>query len=426
MLRWVLAYTSCSIAWAAHADFLCAASAWEDCSAGVQLVQSMSEKRRQAAPSKGLPYASLVESAADESISEKEDATLSQMKQAFLHWQQLTGSKFGQVVGLAQSRVQTKVGEAPYFIIAIAIGGFVLSLVSICVSLIFVSKRVQDRGDGVPNASALLAQQLRAIGVGQPKKSWPVWQQHQLQAQAQNLEMERAKLGAAPPRNRVQIVVHEPLEGGKLGLNLSEDDLVINNFGDLRACDFGFQIGDRIVQVNQIPVFKEADFRFIMQDALRQHDQLGEPIVFEVARGPESAASAPQVSPYVGAASSFPTAATTPEMRTMLPAEPDQDITGAWAYGGGEANRHMYTIRRAGNSLCFEQELPDGEKVSGVLTPEEASPWLRTELQGTGGLHGELRVHYDPEDQVLVSQVRPMGHKKWGNERLATRAQGKA
>ena len=62
-----------------------------------------------------------------------------------------------------------EVGEAPYFVIAVAVGGFFLSLLSICLSLLFVKGRPLDARQGLPSASAMLAQRLRAVGVGQPK-----------------------------------------------------------------------------------------------------------------------------------------------------------------------------------------------------------------------------------------------------------------
>ena len=59
---------------------------------------------------------------------------------------------------------------------------------------------------------------------------------------------ERRTVSRPSQHSRRQVVVKEPLEGGRIGLNLSEDDLVVNNFGDQRAEDFGFRIGDRIIQ----------------------------------------------------------------------------------------------------------------------------------------------------------------------------------
>jgi len=355
---------------------------------GLFFVQSIRERRRQV---EDAPFASLVGESSQESPSGIK-----------------TVLQIQKVMALAQTKVQTKVGEAPYFIIAVAVAGFTLSLLSICVSLIFVKGVAQDtRREGLPNASALLQHRLRAMGIGQPK-----WHQN-------HHDVAPSKTWHFPAQDRaghVQIVVHQPLEGGKVGLNLSEDDLVVNNFGDFRACDFGFQIGDRIVQVNAIPVFKESDFRFVMQDALRRHEDSGEPILFEVIRAPK-----PMAMP--AGCDAYP--ATSPAvMRTMLPKHPDfEDITGEWCYGKtGDADRFSYSVRKVGEALSFEQVLPNGQKVAGMLTPEDPqSPWLRSELRSSQGLFGELRIHFDPDEQVLVSQVRPAGRQKWGDERVAKR-----
>eukprot|EP00435_Cladocopium_sp_Y103_P009458 s4991_g2.t1 len=217
-----------------------------------------------------------------------------------------------------------------------------------------------------------------------------------------------------------------PRSGPDSGLNLSEDDLVVNNFGDPRAHEFGFQIGDRIVQVNAIPVFQESDFRFVMKDALRKHETTGEPIIFEVIRAVQKPMAMPPAGYSTMNAVTGMYPATSPVvMKTMLPHEDFEDITGEWCYGKtGDADQFTYLVRKAGNVLSFEQTLPNGQKVTGMLQPEDPqSPWLRSELKCAQGLFGELRIHFDPEEQVLVSQVRPAGRLKWGDERVAKRVE---
>eukprot|EP00434_Breviolum_minutum_P034445 symbB.v1.2.030489.t1/scaffold3434.1/size111337/14 len=372
----------------------------EDCVAdqGLHFVQSVSEKRRSLHQVSDVPFASLVE-------LEPSSEGFPQLKQ---------------VMALAQTKVQTKVGEAPYFIIAVAVGGFALSLLSICVSLVFVKGVAQDtHRDG--SASGLLAQRLRAMGIGQPKSPWPhhtyqSYQPDKVGPSSWHFSGERARDSC----DQVKIMVSRPLEGGRVGLNLSEDDLVVNNFGDPKAPEFGFQIGDRIVQVNAIPVFQESDFRFVMKDALRHHATTGEPIIFEVIRP----ARKPMAMPPAGYDANAAQPATSPAvMRTILPNKEDfQDITGEWCYGTSDAGQFSYFVRKVGDALSFEQTLPNGQKVTGMLQPEDLqSPWLRSELKSAGGLFGELRIHYDPEEQVLVSQVRPTGRQKWDDERVAKR-----
>lgn len=385
----------------------------QDCSAdqGLHFVQSIKEKRRPVhqVSAEDVPFASLVAESSDPPAE-----GFPQLKQ---------------VMALAQTRVQTKVGEAPYFIIAVAVGGFTVSLLSICISLIFVKGVAQDANrDRLPSASALLAQRLRAMGIGQPKSPWPHRTYNSYQPHMD-------KVGSTPwgfgeqtrgdSLDRVQIMVPSPLEGGRVGLNLSEDDLVVNNFGDPRAHEFGFQIGDRIVQVNAIPVFQESDFRFVMKDALRKHETTGEPIIFEVIRAVQKPMAMPPAGYSAMNAVNGMYPASPAVMKTMLPHEDFEDITGEWCYGKtGDADQFTYLVRKAGNVLSFEQTLPNGQKVTGMLQPEDPqSPWLRSELTCAQGLFGELRIHFDPEEQVLVSQVRPAGRLKWGDERVAKRVE---
>ncbi|CAE7369361.1 unnamed protein product [Symbiodinium sp. CCMP2456] len=359
-----------------------------------------------------IPFASLVESSAP-----SHPVMLSQIKQ---------------VVELAQTRVQTKVGEAPYFIIAVAIGGFLLSLLSICMSLVFVERGLSKDGDvyAEPSASALLSQRLRALGLGDARS-------YRASARAERAEM----FGAAPRtwehgggngyqgnkpmlmadgQRRLQIVIPQPLEGGRVGLNLSEDDLVVNNFGDLRAYDLGFRVGDRLLQVNQVPVFRESDFKFVMQDALRRNSERGEPLVFHILRrqGADGASGT-----SVGLPQSIaPIAA----VRAPAPAAPPEapapeehgDLRGSWSYGDTRTDDlYTYEIRQVGNDLGFEQTLPNGEKITGLLIPDGL--WLRSDLQSKDGYFGEIRLQYDPEEKVLVSQLKSKEAQVWSEDILA-------
>ncbi|CAE7238511.1 unnamed protein product [Symbiodinium sp. CCMP2592] len=407
----------------------------ERCPPGVSLLQSSAKRpgpghadRREHAEEIGkipesIPFASLVESSAP-----SHPVMLNQIKQ---------------VVELAQTRVQTKVGEAPYFIIAVAIGGFLLSLLSICMSLVFVERGLSKDGDvyAEPSASALLSQRLRALGLGDARS-------YRASTRAERSEMNPARTwehgnhqGSKKPmvmadgQRRLQIVVQQPLEGGRVGLNLAEDDLVVNNFGDLRAYDLGFRVGDRLLQVNQVPVFRESDFKFVMQDALRRNSERGEPLVFHVLRrgggagvgeGPAGPGGPP--GGPAGARSRSPFLGSDPPIggsaRAQMPApapEMNGDLRGSWCYGDTRTDDlYTYEIRQVGKDLGFEQALPNGEKITGLLIPDGL--WLRSDLQSKDGYYGEIRLQYDPEEQVLVSQLKKGQGDAWSDDILARRA----
>lgn len=399
-------------------------SVWKDSDAsaercpGVSLLQSSAKRpghadRREHREEVGkipeaIPFASLVESSAP-----SHPVMLNQIKQ---------------VVELAQTRVQTKVGEAPYFIIAVAIGGFLLSLLSICMSLVFVERGLSKDGDvyAEPSASALLSQRLRALGLGDARS-------YRASARAERAEMFGAPRtwehgSHGPPKQpmlmadgqrRLQIVVPQPLEGGRVGLNLSEDDLVVNNFGDLRAYDLGFRVGDRLLQVNQVPVFRESDFKFVMQDALRRNSERGEPLVFHLLRRGGDGPSGPQSAPAPLARGPVPAPPAAAAAAPAAPApEEHGDLRGSWSYGDTRTDDlYTYEIRQVGKDLGFEQTLPNGEKITGLLIPDGL--WLRSDLQSKDGYYGEIRLQYDPEEKVLVSQLKGKDAEVWSDDILA-------
>ncbi|CAE7325246.1 unnamed protein product [Symbiodinium natans] len=76
-----------------------------------------------------------------------------------------------------------------------------------------------------------------------------------------------------------QLVIDSPLEGDRLGVNLTEDTLVITSFADPRAETFGFKVGDRIVHINGVPVFKQLDFLQVLSGAMRDFHRSKQPIV---------------------------------------------------------------------------------------------------------------------------------------------------
>lgn len=82
----------------------------------------------------------------------------------------------------------------------------------------------------------------------------------------------------------VHIVVRSPLEGGKLGINLSAVGLELTSFADPLAIRFGFSMGDRIIKVNGTSVSQQDDFLIELRKAVERFEATGEPLHFDVLR----------------------------------------------------------------------------------------------------------------------------------------------
>mmetsp|Transcript_79337 Transcript_79337/g.157167 ORF Transcript_79337/g.157167 Transcript_79337/m.157167 type:complete len:334 (-) Transcript_79337:53-1054(-) len=93
------------------------------------------------------------------------------------------------------------------------------------------------------------------------------------------------------------VSVCEPLEGRKLGIKLSEDDLELVKFTDARAMKFGFSVGDRVAQVNERPVSNQQDFMEALHDAFGRLERFGETMKFKVLRPHVAPALQPPVVP---------------------------------------------------------------------------------------------------------------------------------
>lgn len=187
-----------------------------------------------------------------------------------------------------------------------------------------------------------------------------------------------------------------------MGLNLSEE-LFINSFRDPRAAAFGFKVGDRIIQVNGYPVSKQTDFLQVKQEAVRQNTFYSLPIIIDVMSSG---------TPPLG----------------ELPLDMQGDICGKWSYGTGpQAADYAYTISKVGGQLIFQQWLPSGEKVTGMLLPHGAnSPWIGSRLTKSDGTSfGEIRLHYDRDEEALVSQLKKEFDTQWSGELTARKVSEK-
>lgn len=78
--------------------------------------------------------------------------------------------------------------------------------------------------------------------------------------------------------------VNTLLPNRKLGFKLAEDNLELISFTDARAMQFGFSIGDHIVQINDMPVSNQFEFLEALQKAMCQLESSGEAMKFKIRR----------------------------------------------------------------------------------------------------------------------------------------------
>eukprot|EP00440_Ansanella_granifera_P070342 gb/GFBE01076322.1/.p1 GENE.gb/GFBE01076322.1/~~gb/GFBE01076322.1/.p1 ORF type:complete len:670 (+),score=114.95 gb/GFBE01076322.1/:1-2010(+) len=177
-----------------------------------------------------------------------------------------------------------------------------------------------------------------------------------------------------------QVVVPRPLDGDKLGVNLTEENLQITSFSDPRGEAFGFQVGERIIRVNGVPVFQQNDFMHVLSGAIRQNHWTGQPILIDTIND----GTMPPV----------------PQQSSSGPF----DVCGAWDCDSGET----ITIRRGpGHEQQLMVEVKIGSQgaiVGGLLNPDGAE--LHSYLQLDGMPFGEIRLGFNPDTQTMDVHFR--------------------
>mmetsp|Transcript_133067 Transcript_133067/g.384920 ORF Transcript_133067/g.384920 Transcript_133067/m.384920 type:complete len:474 (-) Transcript_133067:53-1474(-) len=202
---------------------------------------------------------------------------------------------------------------------------------------------------------------------------------------------------AKPVGPQVQIVVPSVPEGGVLGLNLSETDLSVTSFAKPAAKAYGFEVGDRLLAINGIPVAHQDDFVYWLRVAVDRNLSLREPIVFTVFRSP-----------------SFTEASQGAE------APGGDEWIGEWEYGD-EGATHMCAIHRRHGSLHFEQHLKSGQTVHGALRRTGPST-MEGDLVMTGDKpYSSIRMRLGAGGATAVFNTRKHGHHHWGSDRTAHR-----
>mmetsp|Transcript_63109 Transcript_63109/g.112163 ORF Transcript_63109/g.112163 Transcript_63109/m.112163 type:complete len:551 (-) Transcript_63109:81-1733(-) len=190
-----------------------------------------------------------------------------------------------------------------------------------------------------------------------------------------------------------QVVVRQPVDGDRLGINLTETTLVITAIADPRAEAAGFVVGEQIVLVNGVPVMHQADFQLVLAQAMQQFRQTGQPIVVSTRAHPEDAKA------------------------SQLPVF--HDLTGHWICASGES----FSIRRVPGQDGLGIEAQLGSVLArGQLLQE--GPELATSLWTNDGLElGQVRISYEMSEQTLVCNLRQKGSQDWHEPLHAQRAE---
>jgi len=130
-------------------------------------------------------------------------------------------------------------------------------------------------GQGSP--SALQQQQQQQLRMLQQLQS-----QQQQSQQVQSPQRHPAGSGNPEQHLYLRIVVPHPLEGNRLGLAVK--DLSVSAITDQRARQFGWQVYDRILAVNDEKVSSTAEFMQRLKQAMSECQASSRPLVFDIVR----------------------------------------------------------------------------------------------------------------------------------------------
>ncbi|CAE7254278.1 unnamed protein product [Symbiodinium sp. CCMP2592] len=198
-----------------------------------------------------------------------------------------------------------------------------------------------------------------------------------------------------------QLVIDTPLEGDRLGVNLTEDTLVITSFADPRAETFGFKVGDRIVHINGVPVFQQLDFLQVLSGAMRDFHRLKQPIVVTTVDPTSSTSGSNSKLDMTGL-----------EM---------QDVCGRWQLSSGE---NFIISRMPGvEQLQLTLLIGDSTASTGLIVPD--GPDLRCNLYRLDNSEfGEAWLSFNMQSQKIEASLKPAGSQHFGKVLLAARVAG--
>jgi len=110
-----------------------------------------------------------------------------------------------------------------------------------------------------------------------------------LRAKISRLETDLVS-GVSSANGHLRIVVTHPIDGAKLGVSVKA--LTIESIADQRALQFGWTVGDRVMQVNGFPVCHMNEFANELSKAVSAYQATGKAMVFDIWRPPTVGAAA--------------------------------------------------------------------------------------------------------------------------------------
>lgn len=199
-------------------------------------------------------------------------------------------------------------------------------------------------------------------------------------------ELESGATSSAPSaQGHLKITVPRPLDTGKLGVAVK--DMTVVSVVDTRAVQFGWCIGDRILQVNGFPVCYMQEFANELNKALAANLASGRPLIFDIWRQGPSAGPAQPVATAAPPATLAPSAAVAPVVSAAPPStlplsahtrpSPVAVVAGAAATSAPRASTPP--TRSKWRSVCGEgagshPEHRGAAKDQGAKTPPLARP----------------------------------------------------
>lgn len=397
----------------------------------------------------------LVQSGSKKVAPRSESAMVSFMQQRAV----LGSSMVSTVVSVATARVATKAGEVPAMLFIVAGIGFIFSIFAV-VGMAFTEYRAICSPDGKVRSVAgeMLSNRIHGFQEKpshllesrfghdafskqfQTNQFWSNYSGVPAQGipQLQNQEFGIGfSSSTGESYQQFHVEVAHPLNGGRLGINLTDDDLEITSFADPSAEALGFSIGDRITSVNGRHVSGEHDFMLVLREAMHHNFSYKQPIVFAVLRcvrkafpggtGKSNDSFAP-LSTRLFETSKHKTIEhhhlpQSPASAPNLSSPNASDITGLWSFGMNEQGYEtVFSIARDSLGLMFKQRLPDGTFLTGVCRPN--GPWLESSLKDhNGGYCGDVKMNYDHGQQVLIALFKMRNEDSWRSELVAHRVE---
>lgn len=187
----------------------------------------------------------------------------------------------------------------------------------------------------------------------------------------------------------------QPMNGGTVGIIVS--DLVVAEITDSRATEFGWAVGDRILQVNGFPVMSMQEYNHQVSRAISSYQAVSRPLVFDVWRAPVTVPTHGLGVPMLSSGA-LHHASPAPMGSGLNP-----EITTS-------ANHHRRSSTSRRRTICGEgpETTPPLTTTSPSLTTIPNSRWSYGHAAGTMGM-------------PMTSQTMPLGHPGIG---LPTTAQG--